>query len=136
MLHAEIAKHQGIHTITCPADLTCFYDTATLDNIIPPAQELAYPPLHLALALDLYRGPRVIQAEGIATDPQRYKKGILQGCPQAPAISKLVLYKPLKDLLKDHPAVLLQTWMDDVPLTFVVEIPSMWLMKRFRPSEL
>ena len=114
MLKAEIGKHQGIHTVTCLADLTCFYDTVQLDHLIEPAQELHYPPLHLKLALDLYTGPRLIQAEGIAGQPRYYQKGILQGCPQAPAIAKLVLYKPLRSLVQEHPAVLLQTWVDDV----------------------
>ena len=63
MLKAEIGKRQGIHTVTCLADLTCFYDTVTLDHRIEPATELMYPPLHLKLALDLYTGPRLIQAE-------------------------------------------------------------------------
>ena len=76
--------------------------------------ELHHPPLHLKLALDLYTGPRLLQAEGIVGEPKHYQKGILQGCPQASAIAKLVLYKPLCALVQDHPAVLLQTWVDDV----------------------
>ena len=67
-----------------------------------------------SIALDLYRGPRTIQAEGINGDPQHCSKGILQGCPQAPAISKLTLFKPLRALVTAHPAVSLQTWVDDV----------------------
>ena len=114
MLKAEIGKHQGIHTVTCLADLTCFYDTVQLDHLIEPAEELHCPPLHLKLALDLYTGPRLIQAEGIAGNPTYYEKGILQGCPQAPAIAKLVLFRPLRDLVQTHPAVQLQTWVDDV----------------------
>ena len=114
MLKSEIRKHQGIHTVTCLADLSCFYDTVNLDSIIEPAAELNYPPVHLKLALDLYAGPRLLQAEGIAGDPRHYSHGILQGCPQAPAISKLILYKPLKSLQKAHPAVAIQTWVDDV----------------------
>ena len=114
MLQSELCKHNDIHTVTCLADLSCFYDTVDLDKLIQPARELEYPLLHLKMAIDLYRGPRVIQAEGIATDPQHYRKGILQGCPQAPAIAKLVLYKPLLALQRQHPAALLQTWVDDV----------------------
>ena len=114
MLKAEIGKHQGIHTVTCLADLTCFYDTVQLDHLIEPATNLNYPPLHLKLALDLYSGPRLIQAEGIAGSPKYYQNGILQGCPQAPAIAKLVLHRPLQTLVREHPAVILQTWVDDV----------------------
>ena len=114
MLYAEIARHQGIHTVTCLADLTCFYDHVDLDAIIEPARELAYPPLHLKFALDVYRGPRTIQAEGINGEAKHYDKGILQGCPQAPAISKLILFKPLKVMVTNHPAANLQTWVDDV----------------------
>ena len=110
MLKAEIGKRQGIHTVTCLADLTCFYDTVQLDHLI----QLHYPPLHLKLALDLYTGPRLIQAEGIAGNPKYYEKGILQGCPQAPAIAKVVLFRPLRALAHEHPAVQLQTWVDDI----------------------
>ena len=56
----------------------------------------------------------MIQAEGVSGDPKHYQRGILQGCPQAPAISKLILYRPLKQLVQTHPAVSLQTWVDDV----------------------
>ena len=112
MLKAEIGKHQGIHIVTCLADLTCFYDTVQLDHLIEPARELHYPPLHLKLALDRYTGPRLLQAEGIAGTPKYYQKGILQGYPQAPTIAKLVLYRPLRSLVQEHPAVLLQTWVD------------------------
>ena len=94
MLKAEIGKRNGIHTVTCLADLTCFYDTVQLDHLIEPARDLQYPPLHLKLALDLYTGPRLIQAEGIARQPKYYQNGILQGCPQAPAIAKLSLCGP------------------------------------------
>lgn len=31
MMHSELCKHNGIHTVTCLADLSCFYDTVTLD---------------------------------------------------------------------------------------------------------
>ena len=110
-----MSKHQGIHTVSCLADLSCFYVTVNLDNIIEPAARiLQYPVLHLKFALDLYSGPRTIQAEGISGDPKHYQRGILQGCPQAPAISKLILYRPLKQLVQTHPAVSLQTWVDDV----------------------
>lgn len=101
MLKAD--KHQGIHTVSCLADLSCFYDTVNLDHIIEPARILQYPVLHLKLALDLYTGPRTIQAEGISEDPTHYQRGVLQGCPQAPAISKLILYRPLKQLVQTHP---------------------------------
>ena len=73
MLQSELCKHNNIHTVTCLADLSCFYDTVTLDNLIAPARELEYPLLHLKLAIDLYRGPRIIQAEGITSDPQHYQ---------------------------------------------------------------
>ena len=69
MLQSELCKHNDVHTVTCLADLSCFYDTVDLDKLIQPARELEYPPLHLKMAIALYRGPRVIQAEGIATDP-------------------------------------------------------------------
>ena len=124
MLKAEVHKHQGIHTVTCLADLSCFYDTVNLDHIIEPAAELQCPPVHLKLALDLYGGPRLLQAEGIAGNPTHYAKGILQGCPQAPAISKLVLYKPLQELSRLHPAVALQTWVDDVSYDVVGSDPD------------
>ena len=73
MLQSELGKHNNIHTVTCLADLSCFYDTVTLDNLIAPARELEYPLLHLKLAIDLYRGPRIIQAEGITSNPQHYQ---------------------------------------------------------------
>ena len=135
MLKSEIKKHQGIHTVTCLADLSCFYDTVNLDHIIEPAAELNYPPVHLKLALDLYSGLRLLQAEGIAGDPRHYSHGILQGCPQAPAISKLILYKPLKALQHAHPAVALQTWWMMSPLMSVAVIRIMLLGRPSWPTD-
>ena len=116
MLKAEIGKHQGIHTVSCLADLTCSYDTVQLDHLIEPAVELHYPPLHLKLALGLYTGPRLIQAEGSAGNPkyyEEYEKGILQGCPRHPQWPNWSS-SGLRALVQEHPAVQLQTWVDDV----------------------
>ena len=115
MLHTKLCKRNQIHTVTCLADR---------DSLIQPASELECPLLPLKLAIDLSRGPRVIQAEGIATNPQHYRKGILEGCPQAPAIAKLVLYQPLKDLQRQHPAVILQTWVDDISFDIRAKHPT------------
>ena len=54
MLHSELCKRNNIHTVTCLADLSCFYDTVILEHLVAPARELEYPLLHLKLAIDLY----------------------------------------------------------------------------------
>lgn len=49
---------------------------------------------------------RTIQAEGIGGDPMHCQRGILPGCSQAPAISKLILYRPLRQLVQTPCSVL------------------------------
>ena len=78
MLKAEIGKHQGIHTVTCLADLTCFYDTVQLDHLIEPAMDLNYPPLHLKLALDLYTGPSRSRQRALPGTPSTTRKAFFK----------------------------------------------------------
>lgn len=79
---------------------------------ITSSTELHYPPVHLKLALDLYSGPRLIQAEGLAGKPTHYARDILQGCPQAQR-SQSWFCSSLSGLLS-HTTVALQTWVGDV----------------------
>ena len=52
------------------------------------------PPLLLELGLQIYGGPRLLSAENSVSPGIIPTVGLLQGCPIAPAVSKLALHMP------------------------------------------
>lgn len=63
MAAQEVNKARGTHGITVLMDMSTFYDCIDLRTLATAAQELNYPALPLWFALQLYTGPKAIQAE-------------------------------------------------------------------------
>ena len=95
-------------------DMSTFYDTIPLDRLQQEAIKLNYPPLHLELAMQLYTGPKAINAEQEFTPFFRVDRGIPAGCPQAPLLAKAVLAPALVPWKEEHPKIHLSSWVDDI----------------------
>lgn len=59
-----------------------------------------YPATHAALAMQIYCGARILEAEGEASRPIWTKNGILAGDPQAPLAAKIYLQEALHAFCK------------------------------------
>ena len=60
-------------------DLSNFYDKIDHDLLIQDALELGFPPMILYFPLMIHKGPRVLVAETVASEPIQPKNGILAG---------------------------------------------------------
>lgn len=63
LLRQEVHRARQRYGVTVLMDMSTFYDTIQLNKLQDEAVKLAYPPLLLELAMQLYTGPKAILAE-------------------------------------------------------------------------
>ena len=114
LLRQEVTKARKHHGITVLMDMSTFYDTIQLAKLQEEALKLAYPPLLLELAMQVYSGPKAILAEQEMTPFFHVDSGVPAGCPQAPLLAKAVLAPALIPWKAQHPQANLSSWVDDV----------------------
>ncbi|CAE7348380.1 unnamed protein product [Symbiodinium microadriaticum] len=112
----EVAVATGRHRATLYLDLSTFYETLSHAKLIESAMALNFPASVLNIALQIYRGGRIIDAEGNMGPISFTDRGVIAGCPAAPALSKLALYKPLKTVQETGLCAGLDSWIDDVTI--------------------
>ena len=88
------------------------------------ARLLGFPMCLLGAAVAVYRGPRIILADGISCPSVSARAGIQAGCPLAPVLSKVALWRPLKEVLSSSYAKHADLWVDDVSVDVVDRNPS------------
>ncbi|OLP84321.1 hypothetical protein AK812_SmicGene34810 [Symbiodinium microadriaticum] len=112
----EVAVATGCHRATLYLDLSTFYETLSHAKLIESALTLDFPASVLNIALQIYRGGRIIDAEGSMGPISFTDRGVIAGCPAAPALSKLALYQPLKTVQETGLCAGLDSWIDDVTI--------------------
>ena len=112
----EVAVATGRHRATLYLDLSTFYETLSHAKLIDAAQALNFPACVLNVALQIYRGGRIIDAEGSMGPTSFTDRGVIAGCPAAPALSKLALYEPLKTVQETGLSAGMDSWIDDVTI--------------------
>ena len=81
--------------------------------IVTLGLKLGFLPDLLRLALKVYQGPRNIVGE----EPTVWAgRGLIQGCPLAPAISKLAMFYPMLAVRESGLTQHEDLWIDDVTL--------------------
>ncbi|CAE7384674.1 unnamed protein product, partial [Symbiodinium necroappetens] len=112
----EVAVATGRHRATLYLDLSTFYETLSHAKLIESAKALAFPASVLNIAIQIYRGGRIMEAEGTMSPVSFTDRGVIAGCPAAPALSKLALYRPLKIVQDTGLTAGLDSWIDDVTI--------------------
>ena len=74
-------------------DMSNFYDRISLEKLSQRWLDSDYPATHAALAMQIYCGPRILEAEGEASKPLWATHGILAGDPQAPWLQRFISTK-------------------------------------------
>ena len=82
LLRQETTKTLGKHGVTVLLDVSAFYDTLDLQRLQQTAQDLAYPPLALEFAMQVYTGHKAILAEGELSPWFHATTGVAAGCPK------------------------------------------------------
>ena len=92
VLQFEVARTRGRHRAALYVDLTTFYETVSHERLESSALQQGFPMTLLNVAFQIYRGCRILSAENRISPGAFAGKGILAGCPIAPALSKLALF--------------------------------------------
>ena len=124
LLRQEVHRANHQHGITCLMDMSTFYDTINLTRLQQEALQLAYPPLMLEMAMQVYTGPKAIVAEQEMTPFFKVQNGVPAGCPQAPLLAKVVLAPALQPWKAQHPGVHLSSWVDDIGFDTAARTPT------------
>ena len=95
-------------------DIRGFYDSVSWHSVVQTGLALEFPPLLLELGLQIYGGPRLLSAENSVSPGIIPTVGLLQGCPIAPAVSKLALHMPLQQLHQSGLTHNIDQWLDDI----------------------
>ena len=105
-------------------DMSNFYDRISLQKLCTRWLDSDYPKTHAALAMQLYLGGRILEAEGEASNQVWTQNGILAGDPQAPLAAKIYLYEALKAFHKKYPHLHTDLWIDDLSFDVVHRDPA------------
>ena len=119
LIRAETNKREKRHTITLLLDLTSLYETVPHWQLLAQGVRHSFPPLLLERALSLYSGSRYIEAQGSLSRPIRAARGLIAGCPLAPALSRVVLHDPISKMHSASPVHHIDLWVDDCSADFV-----------------
>ena len=116
------AKEKFLVSTLC--DMSNFYDRIDLQKLADRWELAQYPPTHTMLAMQLYTGYKMMEAEGIVSPIFRSKRGILAGDPQAPQVAKIYLMPVMQRFQEKFPDVHLDLWIDDVSFDVTARTPE------------
>ena len=114
VLMAEIAKARQKSRISLFLDLSTFYETVSHSLLHSNAIEVGFPLVVLNGAVQIYRGARILQGDSQSSPPAYAQKGILAGCPVAPALSKVALFPVCNAVHQNGLATVLDVWIADI----------------------
>ena len=105
-------------------DMSNFYDRIDLEKLSERWLDSSYPATHAALAMQIYCGSRILEAEGEASKTIWTQRGILAGDPQAPLAAKIYLKEALHAFCKRYPQLQVDLWIDDLSFDIVDRDPA------------
>ena len=108
---AEIARARQKARISLFLDLSTFYETVSHSHLHANAIEVGIPLVVLNGATQVYRGGRILQGDTQSSPPAYAQRGILAGCPVAPALSKVALFPSCRRVHQEGLAKVLDVWI-------------------------
>ncbi|CAE7231234.1 unnamed protein product [Symbiodinium sp. CCMP2592] len=123
LVRSEHSKLEKTHIVSLFLDLRGFFDSVSYERLLLQGLAHSFPPLHLWFALQVYQGPRCLVADSIAATPLFPGRGVPQGCPLPPSLSKLTMSEPLQKVSSLPSVTNTDLWLDDVSLDVVGSDP-------------
>ena len=124
VFQAELAIANLQHRVTLFLDLTTFYETISHVKLVQSARELQYPATLLNIAIQVYRGARVLTADSGYAPATYSGQGVVAGCPIAPSLSKLALHRTCEQVATSSLVANMDTWIDDISADMVSTCPA------------
>ena len=124
LFQAELAKVNHLCRVTLFLDLSTFYETISHQRLEQTAYELEYPATLLNIAVQIYRGARVLTADSGHSPATYSSRGVVAGCPIAPSLSKLALHSLCAEVFRSGLVSNLDAWIDDISADMVAKAPD------------
>ena len=124
---AFLTEYHAAHkrtVISVLLDLSNFCDRINLEKLALRWLESDYPAIYAAMAMQIYTGQRILEAEGEASQPIWTIHGILAGDPQAPLAAKVYLQRAMKEFHRKYPQFHSNLWIDDFNFDVVDRSPQ------------
>ena len=119
LMSKEHARVQGVHAITLFVAIARFYESVSWQRLITQGLKMDFPAVILDLAIELYKGPRILMGEGLPSPSIFPGRGMIQGCPFAPTLAQLTLAVPLQNLVRVKGLEHCDVWLDDISADFL-----------------
>ncbi|CAE7805480.1 PRY3 [Symbiodinium sp. CCMP2592] len=112
----EMSGSLKTEQISLLADLEHFYDCINVDVLVIKGLALRFPPLLLHHSVIFHEGPRILCADGMASQPIRPARGLVAGDPFSVYLAKVQLHDILHSLYFDYYRVprMVTSWVDDL----------------------
>ena len=102
--------------ISLLADFEHFYDCINVDVLVMKGLDLGFPPLLLHHSVIFHESPRILCADGMASQPIRPARGLVAGDPFSVYLAKVQLHNILHSLYYDYYRLprMVTSWVDDL----------------------
>ena len=110
----EAAHADRVHRCSLFVDLSTFYEGVDHLGLCEAASRAGFPDMLLHLAVETYRGGRIIVSDEVASPTAYACKGIIAGCPLAPTLSKLAVGESIRQTCTGPDIDYVGTWIDDI----------------------
>ena len=113
---SEYSTARDMSTATVLLDLKKAFELVRHHHLIQAAIESNFPLWILKLLISMYRMPRVLDMQGVASDVIRAEQTIVPGCHFATVMLQLLLLGPLRQVQSSFRCVMLSVNVDDFAL--------------------
>ena len=112
-LRAELAFFNNCQSIAIFNDYMKFFDTIDLKVLKQCCMQLEYPCRLASLALQQHTAPRVLKCSGYVGKPIKINRSILAGCTHSVPFTRVLLKKPMRNLVDEHDRIHVGLFVDD-----------------------
>ena len=114
LLRDEVHGLTHGNNITCLFDMEKFYDNIDITKLIKMAHTTSYPPLLLALGMQMHLALRGTRCFNIYPGAHLPCNGIIAWCTQSTTFAKVLLHEVLQQAYHNHQGVMIRSFVDDV----------------------
>jgi hypothetical protein len=120
-LKAEVAKWLGQEFASIFNAYEKCFDTLDLNVLMEEAIYSGFPLDQLAFSLQQHMAPRVLQSNGVSSQPIIINRSILAGCKNSVPFTRAYSQRDMMNLTKEHPEGNTQVYVDDTSMHAVGE---------------
>ena len=125
-LAAELAKLEGMHSLTTLWDLKKFFDSIDIPTLIELAEDLGFPLQQLAMSLIVHQAPRRLKLSAAIGDViHNLGRSILAGCTNSTSMARAFMREAIgEDWQHTEQGVMSAEHVEDVDQLVIKSTPT------------